>query len=172
MVRLLREGACCSHWRNTRGRAYALLLGGGRAMNLSERILSVLLIVGGVITLAYWVNYFIAGDVRVLTTDWYNAFEDSFPLADGWMAVCMFIAGIGFWQGSRNGALVGLMAGSALIYLAAMDITFNIEHGLYRMLPSSGPMITETFINATSLGLGVFTLLMSWRRAASRSIFG
>lgn len=131
-----------------------------------------LLVVGAVITLAYWLNYFIAGDVRVLPDYWYSAFEDSFPVADAWMAVCMLLAGIGLWRGSRNGALFGLMAGSALIYLAAMDFTFNSEHGLYGMLPSSGPMLTETAINVTSLGLGVFTLLLSWPRAASRSLFG
>jgi len=145
---------------------------GAGLKQLSERILSVLLVVGAVITLAYWLNYFIAGDVRVLPDYWYSAFEDSFPVADGWMAVCMLLAGIGLWRGSRNGALFGLMAGSALIYLAAMDITFNIEHGLYALLPKSGPMITEAAINVTSLGLGIATLLMSWPRAALRSLFG
>lgn len=141
-------------------------------MKLSDRILSALLILGAVVTAAYWINYFISGDVRVLPDYWYGAFEDAFPVADGWMAFCMLLAGIGLWTGARWGALFGLMAGSALIYLAAMDITFNIEHGLYALLPASGPMITEATINATSLGLGVATLLMCWRRAASRSLFG
>jgi hypothetical protein len=135
------------------------------------KILSVLLILGAVVTLAYWTNYFIAGDVRVLSTVWYAAFEDSFPAADAWMALCMLIAGIGLWRGARWGALWGLMAGSALLYLAGMDITFNLEHGLYALLPRSGPMLTETWINATSLGLGIATLLLSWR-VATRSPSG
>src|SRR5512135_703356 len=95
------------------------------------KILAVLLILGAVITLAYWLNYFIAGDVRVLPDYWYSAFEDAFPVADGWMALTMLLAGIGLWRGTRSGALFGLMAGSALLYLAGMDITFNVEHGLY-----------------------------------------
>jgi hypothetical protein len=82
------------------------------------------------------------------------------------MALCMLAAGIGLWRGTRNGALSGLMAGSALLYLAAMDITFNVEHGLYALLPASGAMITETWINASSLGLGIATLALSWRAAA------
>jgi hypothetical protein len=135
------------------------------------KILSVLLVLGAVVTVAYWANYFIAGDVRVLSDAWYTAFEDSFPAADGWMAFCMLIAGLGLWRGARWGALWGLMAGSALLYLAGMDITFNIEHGLYALLPKSGPMLTEAWINASSLGLGVVTLLMSWR-AATRSPSG
>jgi len=141
-------------------------------MRQSERVLSVLLILGAMITVAYWINYFIAGDVRVLPDFWYSAFEDAFPAADGWMALCMLAAGVGLLRGSRNGALFGLMAGSALLYLAAMDITFNIEHGLYGMLPSSEAMVTEAIINATSLALGITTLLMCWRRAASRSFSG
>jgi hypothetical protein len=135
------------------------------------KILAALLILGAVITVAYWVNYFVAGDVRVLPDTWYTYFEDAFPVADGWMALCMFIAGIGLWRGARNGALWGLMAGSALLYLAGMDITFNVEHGLYALLPGSGPMWAEAWINASSLGLGIATVLMSWR-AARRSPFG
>jgi hypothetical protein len=130
---------------------------------VAVKILSGLLILGAVVTVAYWANYFIAGDVRVLDATWYTYFEDAFPVADGWMALCMFIAGFGLLRGTRAGALWGLMAGSALLYLAGMDITFNVEHGLYAL--RSGPMLAEMGINATSLGLGIATLLMSWRAA-------
>ncbi|MBS0469530.1 MAG: hypothetical protein JSR60_00560 [Proteobacteria bacterium] len=130
------------------------------------KVLSALLIVGAIVTVAYWVNYFIAGDVRVLSDTWYTYFEDAFPAADGWMALCMFVSGIGLWRGERWGALWGLMAGSALLYLAAMDITFNIEHGLYELLPSSGAMLTEAWINASSLGLGIAAVIASWRKAS------
>jgi hypothetical protein len=58
------------------------------------------------------------------------------------------------------------MAGSALIYLAAMDITFNVQHGLYKLLGRSGPMVAETAINFTSLILGIVTLAVSWKRSA------
>ena len=131
-----------------------------------------LLILGAVVTILYWLNYFIAGDVRVLNNYWYGAFEDSFPIADSWMAICMFVAGVGLWQGARYGALFGLMAGSALTYLAAMDITFNVEHGLYELLPKFGPMLTEAAINAMSLGLGIATLILCWRHAAAHSSSG
>ncbi len=135
------------------------------------RILASLLILGAVVTAAYWLNYYIAGDVRVLPDVWYTYFEDAFVVADGWMALTMLLAGIGLWRGTRAGALFGLMAGSALLYLAGMDITFNVEHGLYALLPKSGAMLTEAWINASSLGLGIATLIMSWR-AATRSSSG
>jgi hypothetical protein len=133
---------------------------------VAQRILAGTLFAAALVTLAYWLNYFLAGDVRVLPDYWYAAFEDSFPVADGWMSLCMLGAGVGLWRGSLDGARFGLLAASALLYLAAMDITFNIEHGLYALLPNSGPMLTEAAINAASLALGLATLVMSWRRAA------
>jgi hypothetical protein len=57
------------------------------------------------------------------------------------------------------------MAGSALLYLAALDITFNVERGLYALLPASGAMVTEAVINMASLALGITTVAMCWRRA-------
>ena len=132
------------------------------------KILAALLVTGAVITVVYWANYYIAGDVRVLTVTWYTYFEDAFPVADGWMALCMLLAGIGLLRGTRAGALWGLMAGSALLYLAAMDITFDVEHHLYAL--RSGPVLTEMAINATSLALGIATLVMSWRTAMRAAV--
>ena len=130
------------------------------------RVLSALLIVGALVTAFYWWSYFTGGDVMVLHERWYTAFESSFPIADGWMALCMFAAGIGLWSGKPWGARAGLLAGSALIYLAAMDITFDAENGMYAMAAANGAMKFEVFINVTTVLLGVWTLLASWRRAA------
>ena len=134
-------------------------------MKRSDRILGSLLLLGAAVTIAYWVNYFIAGDVRVVPDLWYSAFEDAFPVADGWMCLCMIGAGIRFWRRKRSAPFFGLMAGSALLYLAAIDITFNVERGLYRLLPASGAMVTEALINVASLALGITTVTLCWRRA-------
>jgi len=134
-------------------------------MQRSDRILGSLLLLGAAVTIAYWVNYVVAGDVRVVPDLWYSAFEDAFPVADGWMSLCLIGAGIGFWRGKRSAPFFGLMAGSALLYLSAMDITFNVERGLYRLLFASGAMVTEALINVASLTLGITTVTMCWRRA-------
>jgi hypothetical protein len=138
-----------------------------RGIKRSDLILSGLLLLGAAVTAAYWLNYFVAGDVRVVPDLWYSAFEDAFPVADAWMSLCMIAAGIGLLRGARSAPLFGLMAGSALVYLAALDITFNFERGLYRLLPASGAMVTEATINVGSLALGIVTLTMCWRRATS-----
>ena len=127
-----------------------------------NRILAVLLVLTGIGTLLYWANYFLAGDVRVSSQYWYTAFENSFPVADSWMALTAIAAGIGLWLARPWGARAGLLAGSALIFLAAMDITFNIENGLYKMAATSAPMQFEVFINAWTLGLGVLAIARCW----------
>jgi len=131
------------------------------------RILAALLIVGALVTAFYWWSYFTGGDVMVLHERWYTAFESSFPIADGWMALCMLAAGIGLWRGDAWGARAGLLAGSALLYLAAMDITFDVENGMYARAATNDAMKFEVFINVTTVLLGVWTLLASWTRAAT-----
>lgn len=136
-------------------------------MKISDRFLSALLIIGALVTAFYWWSYFTGGDVMVLHDRWYTAFESSFPVADGWMALCMLAAGIGVWSGKAWGYRAGLLAGSALIYLAAMDVTFDFENGMYAMAAANDAMKFEVFINVTTVAFGVWALLVSWKRAAS-----
>ena len=134
-------------------------------MKPADRVLSGLLILGAIVTALYWRSYFTGGDVMVVHDRWYTAFESSFPVADGWLAACMLAAGAGLWSDRRWGARAGLLAGSALIYLAAMDITFNFENSLYAMAAANDAMKFEIFINAASALLGVWTILACWKRA-------
>src|ERR1700743_3105093 len=134
-------------------------------MRIGDKVLAALLIIGAAVTAFYWWSYFTGGDVMVLHERWYTAFESSFPIADGWMALCMFAAGIGLWSNRPWGACAGLLAGSALLYLAAMDITFDVENGMYAMAVTNDAMKFEVFINVTTLILGTWTILDSWRRA-------
>lgn len=132
-------------------------------MKLAERILGTLLIAGAVVTALYWWSFYFGGEVRTSEARWYTAFESSFPVADGWMALCMLVAGIGLWLGRAWGPRIGLMAGATLLYLAAMDSTFDVENGLYALAPTSGAMMAEIAINITTVLLGVVTLAICWR---------
>ena len=129
-----------------------------------ERVLGALLILTTAVTAYYWWSYFTGGDVMVLHERWYTAFESSFPVADGWMALCSLVAGMGFLIGARLAAPFGLMAASALLYLAAMDITFNVENHMYALAAANDAMKFEIFINASCVILGVWTLAAAWRR--------
>jgi hypothetical protein len=131
---------------------------------MAKRVLGVSLIVGAIVTGLYWWSYFTGGDVMTTHERWYTAFESSFPMADGWMALCVAGAGAGFVMQRSWAAPLGLMAGSALIYLAAMDITFNVQNGMYAWASANDAMKFEVFINAATLILGVWTLVASWPR--------
>lgn len=132
---------------------------------LADRILGALLVVGAFVTAIYWWSYFSGGEVMTSTERWYIAFESAFPVADGWMALCMAISGVGLIRGRAWARPAGLLAGSALIYLALMDITFNVENGLYALAATSEAMKAEVAINVSSGLLGIWTIFACWPRA-------
>jgi len=127
--------------------------------------LGVILVLTALTTVAYWVNYFTSADVEVVSARWYTAYESSFPVADGWLALTAFFAGLGYILGWHTAPRMGLLAGSALLYLAAMDITFDVENHLYPLAAHSDAMKFEMVINAWSLLLGIATIVVSWRHA-------
>jgi hypothetical protein len=53
------------------------------------------------------------------------------------------------------------VASSASIYLGCLDVLYNPRHGKYSDL--DGAMGAEAVINATSLGLGMFSAWAPWR---------
>jgi hypothetical protein len=140
-------------------------------MKIADRVVGVLLLVGSAVTLFYWWSYFSGGDVMVLHDRWYTAFESSFPVADAWMALCMAIAGVGFIAPRRFAAPFGLMAGATLLYLVAMDITFDVENDMYAIAVANDAMKFEVFINITTFFLAMVTLVVSWS-AISRQMAG
>lgn len=132
---------------------------------MAHRILGFLLVLGAIVTAIYWWSYFSGGEVMTSTERWYTAFESAFPVADGWMALCMAISGVGLIRGRAWARPAGLLAGSALIYLALMDITFNVENGLYALAATSEAMQAEIAINGSSALLGIWTILACWPRS-------
>jgi hypothetical protein len=121
-----------------------------------DTLLAVLLLVTAAGTAAYWVDFFWHGSVHVVEEEWYIRFERAFPVADGFMSVCAVAAGIGLLTGDDWGEAFGLVAAGALVFLGLMDVTFNVDNGLYRRLADSGAMRAELVVNVWTLGLGGF----------------
>jgi hypothetical protein len=132
------------------------------------RILGSLLIFTALVTGLYWLDYFTGGNVKTSQARWYTSFEAAFPVADGWLALTSLVAGIALLKRLPWSGAVCLLAGSALLYLAAMDITFNLENGLYDRVASSGQMQFELLINVWSLGLGIWSVWAGWKRTVSK----
>lgn len=119
-----------------------------------DAVLGVLLVVTAVVTVAYWLDFFLRGTVKAVEEEWYLRFERAFPVADGWMASCSLVSGVGLFTGSSYGTVFGLLAAGALVFLGLMDLTFNLQNAMFRLLPGSGQMWVELVIVLWCLALG------------------
>ena len=125
-------------------------------------ILSILLILTAIFTIYFWVDFFFKGHVKVTEEEWYIKFESAFPIADFWMATCALIGAVGILTGQSFGPFFALLAASSLIFLALMDITFNVQNKMYHRIRKSREMAFELVINVWCLTLGIaLTLVLS-----------
>jgi hypothetical protein len=113
------------------------------------------------VTAIYWLTFFTSGATQVRRDDVYLAFENAFPLADGWMAACALLAGLGIWRRRSWGLLFGLLTGGCLVYLSCLDVLFNLNAGNYGI--TSAAMGAEIVINAGSLAIGATLIAWLWR---------
>jgi len=126
-------------------------------------ILAVLLIITALVTIYYWADFFIRGEVHVVKEDWYIKFEKAFPIADLWgICVCSLIGAAGLLTEQSYGPFFCLLAAGSLIFLALMDITFNIENNLYPLIAISNQMMFELVINLWTLVLGITIIVYLW----------
>lgn len=121
-----------------------------------DTFVGVLLVGAAVVTVAYWLDFFLRGTVQAVEEEWYLRFERAFPAADGWMAACSLVAAVGLFTGADYATVFGLLAAGAMVFLGLMDLTFNLQNGLFRLLPQSGQMWVEAVIVGLSLVLGGF----------------
>ena len=126
-----------------------------------DRVHALLMLVAAVGTTAYWTAYFTTGAVQTSADPVYVGFEDAFPLADGYMTACFVAAAVLLLRGRPLAIPTGIAAGSAMVFLGAMDTLFNLEHGKYAdMTPE---MATETVINVVCFTFGPWTMVRLWR---------
>jgi hypothetical protein len=129
-----------------------------------DLVLAVLLASVAVMVTAYWVSFYRGGEVRVTDDPCYARFQAAFPVADAWMAGCALVAAAGLVLGERFGPAFMLLAASAAVFLGLMDVTFNVENGLYRLVRTSGAMRFELLVNIVSLGLGAILIVYALPR--------
>lgn len=152
----LSEGHC-GHWHEGMADTTKRVQRAPRSDQLTAAVMDV----AALVTAGYWVEYFTTGRVRSSDDPAYLAFENAFPLADGYLALCM-AAGARALRRRRPSAVAwGVAAGSAMVYLAAMDTLYNVQNGKYSQ--RSPEMAVEAAINAASWTLGPFLMWRSWR---------
>jgi hypothetical protein len=130
----------------------------------SRRFMLGLLWFGSVATAAYWVVWFGIDRSWLATADTpaYYAFENAFPLADGWMAATAALGAVSLQRRRPDALLWMLLAGSASLYLAGMDILFDLENGIYKS-SDFGSVAVELFINVGCLAGGAAIVVFAWR---------
>jgi hypothetical protein len=130
----------------------------------SRRRVAWTLLAGAALLVLYWAAWVL--DRALLAADTrpaYYEFEGAFFLADVWLATCL-VAGARALTARRSSALLWLLsAGGAGGFLLAVDVLYNLQHGVWF---ASGRGLTELIRNlATGAGtVGLFT--WTWPRRA------
>ena len=122
----------------------------------------VLLLVALAIVVAYWAAWYGHRSWVASSTDpSYEDFENAFPLADAWLALTALLAARSL-QLHRPTALLWLLcAGSAGVYLACMDVLYDLEQGIW--WEGGGGGLLELVINLITVSGSVAGLVLGWR---------
>jgi len=113
-----------------------------------------------VLDVAYWVAWYADRSlVASNTRSAYYEFENAFPLADGWLAICCLGALLALRARSATALLWLLMAAGAAVYLFGMDVLYDLEHGIWW---SSGGGVVELAINLLTGGVALVLLRWTW----------
>jgi hypothetical protein len=116
------------------------------------------LIVTAALVVAYWVLWAIdRGMIASSHTAQYIAFEQAFPLADAWLLTALLMTGIQLWRRAPSALAWVFVVGGAGMYLCAMDVLYDLQHGIYA---KGGAGVIELAINivtaVSSLGIMAF----------------
>ena len=124
-----------------------------------DLILSVLLIISAISLVYYWIDFYLRKGVQVIQEDWYLKFQRACSGADMWILACALIGAVGLLTEQNYGSLFSILAGSSAIFLGLLDITFNIDNKLYRLVGTSREMAFELGLNLCTLVLGIIVIV-------------
>ena len=113
------------------------------------------------LVIGYWVEWFTKGRVKSSNDLSYITFEESFPLADGYMAALYLLSARALWKQREVAVLLGIAAGSAHAFLALLDLLFDLKRGNLRA--TNPEMQVEKAIVASSLIFAPLTIVRLWR---------
>lgn len=129
---------------------------------MTVRAVRIMLVVAIVIDIAYWTTWFTHRSwVESDTSEAYVAFENAFPLADGWLGLTCLLALVALGRQSPSALLWLIAAGSAGMYLFGMDVLYDLQNGIYAK--GAGGVI-EAGINLITLTFSVVALRWAWTR--------
>jgi hypothetical protein len=128
----------------------------------ADRVHAALMLLAACLTALYWLIYFTSGATQARSDAIYLGFENSFPLADSWMALALVISACCLLRGDSRAVPWGICAGSAMVYLASMDLSFDLEQKVFGTA-MNGKSVIEAAINLSCWILGPLTIVRFWR---------
>lgn len=114
---------------------------------------------------SFWIAFFTTDLISIddpHLKEIYLAFESAFPVPDVYLSIVLTIGGIGLLRKRSYGDFFSLMGGASLIFLGLLDISFNIQHGIYLTGVAEG--IMNILINLLCFGGGIFLVLIIWKK--------
>jgi hypothetical protein len=131
-----------------------------------DTALAVFLLSVTAITVAYWIVwYLVPGGEQMLSVlpgdAAHKRFEDAFLAADLWMAFAAAVAALRLLTDATRASAWLYMAGSAGLYLAGMDILYDVQNGIYGLASNPAQkdaVVTEMVINAGTLLFSILSI--------------
>jgi|SoiMetStandDraft_2_1073263.scaffolds.fasta_scaffold01019_1 hypothetical protein len=122
------------------------------------------LLTGAVLLVLYWAAWLL--DRSLLASDTrpaYYEFEASFALADAWLAFCLVAAARALAARRASALLWLLAAGGSAGFLLAVDVLYNLQHGVWF---ASQRGLTELLRNLATAAGAVGLFAWTWPRRA------
>jgi hypothetical protein len=122
------------------------------------KTIAVLELLTGVGLILFWIGFFTIGLAPKNPPQGYLAYEHSFPLPDGLLAILLLAAGTLLLLNNPLGSHLSLIAAGALVFLGVLDFSFNIQNGVYKL--SKSDLVLNAFLNIWCVGFGVAIAVM------------
>jgi len=122
------------------------------------KTIAVLELLTGIGLILFWILFFTVGLAPKNPPQGYFAYEHSFPLPDGLLAILLLVAGTLLMLNNPLGINLSLIAAGALVFLGVLDFSFNIQNGLYKT--SKVDLLLNAFINVWCVGFGVAIIVL------------
>ena len=120
-----------------------------------------------VVVVLFWATWFLAPEsIQARSPDApdyqiYVSFEQAFILADSWIAIAALVGVLGLWRMRDWGFLFSLLCGGGGIFLALMDLLYDLQHGMF--VPLTSEAGTELIIVVLTLSLAPLSIYLLWR---------
>lgn len=136
----------------------------------SFAVIAIIEIIIAIGIISFWIAFFSTDMVSIKDPELkktYLAFESAFPLPDCWLVIALIIGGTGMLKKKNYGYFFSLIGGSALIFLGLVDISFNVQQGIYML--GMGEAVLNISINVICLTAGIFILSIIWKNKIKKS---